>query len=70
MLLVLAAAGATGWLVLRAVRMHMRTSRAFHGRRLALVTLAGLLLVLFSFPGVHSVARSEHDFIFSVAGNP
>lgn len=62
------ATGAT-W-VIYAVLMHMRTSRAFHGRRLALVTLAGLLLVLFSFLGVHFVARSEHDFIFSVAGPP
>lgn len=59
----------TTWLIY-AVLMHMRTSRAFHGRRLALVTLAGILLVLFSFLGVHLVASSEHDFIFSVAGAP
>jgi len=59
----------TTWLIY-AVLMHMRTSGAFHGRRLALVTLAGILLVLFSFLGVHLVASSEHDFIFSLAGAP
>lgn len=54
---------------LYAVLVHMRASADRHGRRVAAVTVAGLLCVLFVFLGVHFVAPSAHGFLmFKAAG--
>ena len=46
-----------------AVLVHMRASAGRHGTRVAIVTVAGLVLVLFSMVGVHLIAQSIHDFV-------
>ena len=48
---------------LYAVLVHMRANAGRHGMRLALVTLVGLVFVLFSMVGVHLFADSVHGFI-------
>lgn len=45
-----------------ALLVHLRASAGRHGTRLALLTAAGLFLVLLSMFGVHMVASSIHDF--------
>jgi ABC-type transport system involved in cytochrome c biogenesis permease subunit len=61
-------AAAVTW-ILFAVLVHMRASANRHGKRMALVTIAGLLCVLFTFVGVHLVADSVHRFI-QIASHP
>jgi ABC-type transport system involved in cytochrome c biogenesis permease subunit len=46
-----------------AILMHMRTSADRHGRRVALVTIMGVLCLLFAFIGVHVVGDSVHDYL-------
>lgn len=46
-----------------AVLVHMRANIGRHGTRLALFTVAGLALILFSMVGVHLVAQSIHNFV-------
>jgi len=46
-----------------AILMHMRGGGCRHGRGMALLTLLGLLFLLFSFLGIHLFAESAHDFI-------
>ncbi len=46
-----------------AVLMHMRTNADRHGKGMAIIALAGLLFVLFSFLGIHVVADSVHSFM-------
>jgi ABC-type transport system involved in cytochrome c biogenesis permease subunit len=50
-----------------AVLLHIRTRADRHGRRIALATIASLLLILFTFCGVHLVSESLHDFVFATA---
>lgn len=57
------ATGAT-W-ALYAILFHLRARADRHGRRIALVTLLGLICILFTFLGVHFVADSVHDFAIS-----
>ncbi len=57
------ATGAT-W-ALYAMLFHLRAGADRHGRRIALVTLFGLVCILFTFIGVHFVADSVHDFAIS-----
>ena len=49
--------------ILFAVLVHMRASAGRHGRGMAVVTIAGLLCLLFTFIGVHLVADSVHGFV-------
>jgi len=56
------AAVAAVW-ILFAVLVHMRASADRHGRGVALLTVAGLVVVLFAFVGVHYIAPSLHAFI-------
>jgi ABC-type uncharacterized transport system permease subunit len=60
------AAVAAVW-ILFAVLVHMRASADRHGRGVAILTVAGLAVVLFAFIGVHFVADSLHAFL-SVRG--
>ena len=46
-----------------AILIHMRGGGRRHGRGMALLTLLGLLFLLFSFLGIHLLAESAHDFI-------
>lgn len=46
-----------------AILMHMRGGGCRHGRGMAVLTLVGLLFLLFSFLGIHLLAESAHDFI-------
>jgi ABC-type transport system involved in cytochrome c biogenesis permease subunit len=55
-------ASALTW-ILFAVLVHMRASTGRHGTRMAVVTVCGLLCVLFAFVGVHLVADSVHGFV-------
>lgn len=55
-------AAAVTW-VLFAVLVHMRASADRHGRGMAVVTLAGLACLLFTFIGVHVLADSVHGFV-------
>jgi ABC-type uncharacterized transport system permease subunit len=55
-------ATAVTWIVF-AVLVHMRASAGRHGRRMAVVTIAGLACLLFTFVGVHIVADSVHGFV-------
>ena len=50
------------WILL-AVLVHMRASVDRHGRGVALVTVAGLACLLFTFIGVHLIANSVHAFL-------
>ena len=50
-----------------AVLLHIRTRADRHGRRIAMATIAALLLILFTFCGVHAVSDSLHDFVFTAA---
>lgn len=52
-----------------AMLVHMRANAGRHGTRVAILTVVGLVLVLFSMVGVHMIARSVHDFVLS-GGNP
>jgi len=56
------AATAVTW-ILFAVLVHMRASSGRHGRNMAVVTIAGLLCLLFAFVGVHLVTHSVHSFV-------
>jgi len=49
--------------ILFAVLVHMRASAGRHGRNMAVVTVAGLLCLLFAFVGVHLVTNSVHSFV-------
>ena len=55
---------------LYAVLMHMRTSARRHGKGLALVTVLGLGLVLFSFLGIRLISDSLHNTVLSIADGP
>jgi len=55
-------ATAVTW-ILFAVLVHMRASAKRHGRNMAVVTIAGLLCLLFAFIGVHLVTNSVHSFV-------
>ena len=55
-------ATAVTW-VLFAVLVHMRATAGRHGRNMAVVTLAGLLCLLFAFIGVHLITNSVHSFV-------
>jgi len=55
-------ATAVTW-ILFAVLVHMRASVGRHGRNMAVVTIAGLLCLLFAFIGVHLVTDSVHGFV-------
>lgn len=46
-----------------AVLMHMRTNADRHGKGMAIITIAGLFFVLFSFLGIHVIAESLHGFV-------
>lgn len=48
---------------LYAVLVHMRANAGRHGTRLALLTAAGLVFVLFAMVGVHLFAHSVHGFV-------
>jgi ABC-type transport system involved in cytochrome c biogenesis permease subunit len=48
-----------------ALLVHMRANVGRHGTRVALLTVAGLALVLFSMVGVHMIARSVHNFVLT-----
>lgn len=56
------AAVTAAW-ILFAVLVHMRASADRHGRGVAILTVAGLALVLFAFLGVPWVAETEHAFL-------
>lgn len=60
-------ATAATW-ILFAVLVHMRASIGRHGRMMALVTIAGLGCLLFTFVGVHLVADSLHGFVRILPG--
>ena len=49
--------------ILFAVLVHMRASSGRHGRNMAVVTVAGLICLLFAFIGVHLVTNSVHSFV-------
>lgn len=55
-------ATAVTW-ILYAVLVHMRASAGRHGRNMAVVTIAGLLCLLFAFVGVHFITNSVHSFV-------
>jgi len=55
-----ATTGAT-WIVY-ALLLYLRGSAGHHGRKIAIATLLGLLLVLFTFVGVGLLADSRHAF--------
>lgn len=63
-----AAVGAA-W-ILFAVLVHMRASADRHGRGVALLTVVGLVFVLFAFAGVHLVAPTAHSFLTLGGGGP
>ncbi|MDP6811247.1 MAG: cytochrome c biogenesis protein CcsA [Kiritimatiellia bacterium] len=46
-----------------AVLVHMRTSAHRHGQGMALVTIAGFILVLLTFLGIHIFADGSHIFV-------
>lgn len=53
--------------VIYGVLLHLRANADRHGRKVALVTLAGLVFVLFTFYGVHFIADSVHAFVLPEA---
>jgi ABC-type uncharacterized transport system permease subunit len=55
------------WVLLAAL-VHMRASAGRHGRGVALVTVAGLACLLFTFIGVHLIADSVHAFLLIPGG--
>jgi ABC-type transport system involved in cytochrome c biogenesis permease subunit len=55
-------ASGVSWLTY-AILFHLRMSANHHGRRIALVTIAGFVFVLFTYLGIHVVAHSMHNFI-------
>jgi len=55
-------AAAVTW-ILFAVLVHMRASTGRHGRGMAVVTIAGMACLLFTFIGVHVLADSVHGFV-------
>ncbi len=61
-------ATAVTW-ILFAVLVHMRASAGRHGRSMAVVTVAGLLCLLFAFIGVHLVTNSVHSFVGILPAN-
>ena len=61
------AATAATWLVY-AVLFHLKTSADRHGRRVALVAIAGFVCVAVTFLGVHFVTESIHDFVLFRSG--
>jgi ABC-type uncharacterized transport system permease subunit len=56
------AATVATWILL-AVFVHLRASSDRHGRGIALVALAGLACLLFTFVGVHWVSATLHAFL-------
>jgi ABC-type transport system involved in cytochrome c biogenesis permease subunit len=54
--------------ILFAVFVHMRASSDRHGRGIALIAVAGLVCLLFTFVGVHWFAGTVHDFLRIGAG--
>jgi ABC-type transport system involved in cytochrome c biogenesis permease subunit len=56
------ASTAATWFIY-AVLLHLRTGGDRHGRKIALATIAGILLVIFTFIGVHLLTDSAHDFV-------
>jgi ABC-type uncharacterized transport system permease subunit len=56
------AATVATWILL-AVFVHLRASSDRHGRGIALVAVAGLACLLFSFIGVHLVSATLHAFL-------
>ncbi len=60
---------ATGitWLVY-AILFHLRISADYHGKKVAIVTIIGLVCVLFTFVGVHLVSDSMHNFVIAGGG--
>lgn len=61
------AAVTAAW-ILFAVLVHMRASADRHGRGVALLTVAGLAIVMFAFVGVHLMADTVHAFLQIRAG--
>ena len=51
-----------------AILLHMRSRSGQHGRRIALVTLIGLLVLLFTFFGVDAITESTHNFVLPMSG--
>lgn len=62
------AAVAALW-ILFAVLVHMRAHAGRHGRGVAILTVAGLVFVLFAFVGVHLVSDTVHAFLVLRAGS-
>ncbi len=54
--------------IMLAVLVHMRANADRHGRGVAILTVAGLALVLFAFIGVPLVAETLHSFLQIRAG--
>lgn len=46
-----------------ALLVHMCANVGQHGRRVALLTVIGLLFIMFSMVGIHQLANSIHDFV-------
>ena len=63
------AATVATWIML-AVFVHLRASSGRHGRGIALMAVAGLACLLFSFIGVHAVSATLHAFLKIGAGTP
>ncbi|OVE73872.1 hypothetical protein BVX94_02520, partial [bacterium B17] len=61
------AATAATWFVY-AILLHLRTGGDRHGKKIAIATILGILLVIFTFIGVHMIAESTHDFVTPSAG--
>jgi ABC-type uncharacterized transport system permease subunit len=51
-----------------AILLHMRSRAGQHGRRIALVTILGLIVVLFTFFGVDAMTDSAHNFVLPMTG--
>jgi ABC-type transport system involved in cytochrome c biogenesis permease subunit len=54
------------WILYAALLVFCAYSRR-HGRRIAQITVIGLIFVLFSFLGVHTLTHSTHNFVSSTA---
>jgi ABC-type transport system involved in cytochrome c biogenesis permease subunit len=52
-----------------ALLLHLRGNVDRHGRKMAVATLIGLSLILFTFVGVHLLAESRHSFVLPKAGS-
>lgn len=56
-------AAVVGAWIMFAVLVHMRANADRHGRGVAILTVVGLVFVLFAFVGVHLVAETAHQFL-------